>query len=117
MWSQGKEFSCDPTSTTDAGRSPDSSLLTHHHPHLPACHRRGRSVLLQTTRSARCRAHSQLPAVPHQRETSVAAHLYPNRLRTAVFLYPHTQPENPHRSHSVSPAGTLKAFLNAASLY
>src|SRR5712691_345246 len=62
MWSQGKEFSCDPTSTTNAGGSPDSSLLIHHHPDLPACHRRVRSALLQITRSARFRAHSLLSA-------------------------------------------------------
>src|SRR5579863_4875536 len=85
-----RSFSCDPTSTTDVGRSPDPSLLAHHHPHLPACHRRVRSVLLQTARSARCRAHSPLSAVPHQREPSVAVHLHPDRLRTPVFLYPHT---------------------------
>src|SRR5580700_977464 len=85
-----RSFSCDPTSTTDAGGSPDSSLLTHHHPDLPACHRRVCSALLQTTRSAGCRAHTLLSAVPHQRETSVAAHLHPDRLRAPVFLYPHS---------------------------
>ena len=74
-------------------------------PHLPACHRRVRSALLQATRSARCRAHSQLSAVPHQREASVAAHLYPNCLGTTVFLYPHTQPKNRDRAHSISSTG------------
>src|SRR5580698_8507790 len=39
-----RSFSCAPTSKTDAGGSPDSSLLAHHHPDLPACHRRVRSV-------------------------------------------------------------------------
>src|SRR5271155_1334956 len=34
MWSQRKEFRCDPTSTTDAGRSPDPPLLSDNHPWL-----------------------------------------------------------------------------------
>src|SRR5258708_4959263 len=109
MWSRRKEFSCDPTSTTDAGRSPDSSLLTHHHPDLPACHCRVRSALLQTTRSAGCRAHSLLSAVSHQGETSFPIHLHPDRLRTAVFLYPHTQPKNRNRAHPVSSTGKKTA--------
>src|SRR6266478_3569652 len=109
MWSQGKEFSCDTTSTTDAGGSPDSSLLAHHYSDLPACHRRVRSALLQTTRSARCRAHSLLSAVSHQGETSFPIHLHPDRLRTAVFLYPHTQPKNRDRAHPVSSTGKKTA--------
>src|SRR5258708_1307730 len=109
MWSQRKEFSCDPTSTTDAGRSPDSSLLTHHHPDLPACHCRVRSALLQTTRSAGCRAHSLLSAVSHQGETSFPIHLHPDRLLTPVFLYPHPQPKNRNRAHPVSSTGKKTA--------
>ena len=32
MWSQRKEFCCDPTSTTDAGGSPAPTLFSDHDP-------------------------------------------------------------------------------------
>src|SRR5579864_1062860 len=89
-----RSFRRDPTSTTDAGGSPDSSLLAHHYPDLPACPRRVRSTLWQTTRSARCRTHSLLPVVSHQGEARFTIHLHPDRLRPPVFLYPYSQTKN-----------------------
>src|SRR4029078_13392631 len=105
MWSQRKEFSCDPTATTNAGGSADSPVLAHYHTDLPARHRRVRPTLRQTTGSTWSRAHPALSTVSDQREESFAPHLHSGGVRTAVLLHPHAQPENRHRTHSVSPAG------------
>src|SRR5580658_3327641 len=109
MWSQRKEFCCDPTSTTDAGRPPDPPLFSDHDPAVPV---RGSGVcqaLRQTTRSTRCRAHSPLPVVPDQGKEGVDVHLRDDDLRTALLLYPYSAPEGCHRTHSVSAARTKAA--------
>jgi len=58
-------------------------------------------------RSARCRAHSQLPAVPHQRET-MSQPTYTKPSVHCGFLYPH-QPENQHRFAFRFPGGKKAA--------
>ena len=69
------------------------------------CGRRVRPALRQAARPTRCRAHSAVSAVPDQGEASIAVHLHPVGVRTAVFLYPHAEPKNRHRTHPVSAAG------------
>src|SRR5580704_3053682 len=60
MWSQRKEFCCDHTSTTDAGRPPDPPLFSDHDPAVSVRHQGVCQALRQTTRSARCRTHSSI---------------------------------------------------------
>src|SRR5712671_1774491 len=105
MRSQRKEFRRDPTSTTDAGGSPDPALLSHHHPDLSALYSRVCPALRQATGPARCRAHSSVPVVPDQREGSIAAHLHSDGLRAAVLLYPHAAPENLDGAHPLPAPG------------
>src|SRR5882724_807987 len=104
MWSQRKELRRDRTSTTDAGGSPDSPVFTHYHTHLPARRRRVRPTFRQTTRSAWSGAYSALSTVPDQREESLATHLHSGGMCAAVLLYPHAEPEDRHRAHTVSAA-------------
>ena len=80
-------------------------LLTHHHSDLSALHRRVRPALRQATGPARRRAHPPVPVVSDQREESIAAHLRPDGLRTAVLLHAHAEPENCDGAHSLSPPG------------
>src|ERR1700694_1538074 len=103
MRSQRKEFRRDPTSTTDAGGSPDPTVFAHHHPDLSARHSRVCPALRQATGSAQCRAHPPVPVVFGSGEESVAVHLHPGGLRTSILLYPHTEPENLDGTHPVSP--------------
>src|SRR4029078_2359268 len=109
MCSQRKELRRDPTSTTDAGGSPDSPVFTHHHTHLPARGRRVRPTFRQTTRSAWSRAYSALSTVPDQREENLAIHLHSGCMCVAILLYPHAGPENRHRAHTVSATRTKAA--------
>src|SRR5437868_14337195 len=104
MWSQRKEFCCDPTSTTDAGRSPDPPLFSDHDPAIPVRHQGVCQALREITRSARCRAHSQVAVDPDLRKEGVDIHLCADGLRTALLLYPYPPPEGRHRTHSVSAA-------------
>src|SRR5438034_10658535 len=104
MWSQRKELRRDPTSTTDAGGSPDSPVFTQYHTDLPARCRRVRPTLRQTTRSAWSGAYSALSTVPDQREEGLATHLHSGGMCAAVLLYPHAEPENRHRAYTVSAA-------------
>src|SRR3977135_581420 len=101
MRSQRKEFRCDPTSTTDAGGSPDPSLLTHHDSDLPARGHRVRPALRQATRPARRRANSAVPVVFDPGEESVASQLCPSGLRPALLLYPYAKPENLDGAYSL----------------
>src|SRR6202040_2039399 len=109
MWSQRKEFCCDPTSTTDAGGPPDPSLFSHHDSAIPVSSPGVRQALRQTTRSTRCRAHSPLPVVPDQGKEGVDVHLRDDDLRTSFLLYPYSAPEGRHRTDSVSAARTKAA--------
>src|ERR1700730_825127 len=105
MRSQRKEFPCDPTSTADAGRSPDPSVLTDNDSDLPALHSRVFPTLRQGTRPAGCRAHSPVPVVSDQREEGGSAHIHSSGLRTALPLYPHAEPENLDGAHSLPAPG------------
>src|SRR5262249_7984813 len=49
MWSEAKELRYDPTSTGDAGGSPDPELFTGHHATVPARCFRVRQTLPQAT--------------------------------------------------------------------
>src|ERR1700691_2686661 len=109
MWSQRKEFFCDLTSTTDAGGPPDPALFSDHDPAVPVRRSGVCQALRQTTRSARCRAHSPLPVVPNQGKEDVDIHLRDDDLRTSLLLYPYPAPEGRHRTHSVSAARTEAA--------
>src|SRR5580700_4330588 len=104
MWSQRKEFCCDHTATTDAGRPPDPPLFPDYHPALPVRRPGVFQALRQTTRSARRRAHSSISVVPNQGKESVDLHLRADDLRPALLLYPYAAPESRHRSHSISAA-------------
>src|SRR6266566_930778 len=104
MWSQRKEFRRDPTSTTNAGGSPDPPVLSHHHPDLPALYSRVCPTLRQATGPTRCRAHPPVPVIPDQREEGVAVHLHPDGLRTAFLLWPYLEPQNLAGTYSISPA-------------
>src|ERR1700683_845618 len=106
MWSQRKESCCDPTSTKDAGGPPDPPLFSDHDPAVSVRHQGVCQALRQTTRSARCRAHSSISVVPDQRKESIDVHLRADGLRTALLLYPYPAPEGHYRTHSVSTART-----------
>jgi hypothetical protein len=104
VWSQAKGVRCDPTSTAHAGGSPDPPLFTHHDPSLSALGRRVRSIFPPATRPTRVRAHPPVPTIPAQGQAGLAVRLYPVGVRAAVLVYPHAEPQNRDRTHSVSPA-------------
>jgi hypothetical protein len=97
MWSQRKEFCCDPTSTTDAGGSPGPALFSTctasgSLPNTSASH--PINSVLSTFGAFSC---------------SDDIHLRADDLRTAVLLYPHAAPEGRHRAHPVPAARTEAA--------
>src|SRR3974390_778853 len=104
MRSQRKEFRCDPTSTADAGGSPDPPLFTDYYPGVPARGRGVRPVFRDLAGPAARRTHPAVPVVPDPREEGIAIHTGADRLRTAVPVYPHVASESFSRAHPVSPA-------------
>src|SRR6202050_5541452 len=109
MWSQRKEFCCDPTSTTDAGRPPDPALFSDHDSAVSVRRSGVCQALRQTTGSTRCRAHSPLPVVPDQGKEGVDIHLRNDDVGTSLVLPPYSAPEGLHRTDSVSAARTKAA--------
>src|ERR1700733_285950 len=67
-----RSFAYDPTSTADAGGSPDPPLFAHHDSPLSALGRRVCSTLPQATRPTRPRADSPVPVVPDQGQGGIA---------------------------------------------
>src|ERR1039457_1413263 len=63
VWVIGKGDSCDPFTQDDAGRTPASQLLCHHHAQLPAGGKRLRQAFWQVSRQARPQRTSNLPSL------------------------------------------------------
>src|SRR5258708_17719232 len=110
MWSQRKELRCDPTSTADDGGSTDPPLFAHHDSSVSALGRRVCPTLSPVARPTRPRTYSAIPVVLDPEKTGIAVHLCPTGLRAALLLYPHPEPANRDRPHSISAARTKAAI-------
>src|SRR6266478_5938586 len=63
VWVIGKGDSCDPFTKNDAGGTPASQLLCHHHAQLPAGGKRFCQAFSQVSRQARPQRTSNLPSL------------------------------------------------------
>src|ERR1035438_552746 len=80
VWVIGKEDSCDPFTQDDAGGTPASQLLCHHHAQLPAGGKRFCQAFWQVSRQARPQRTSNLSSLcPPEKEATrrACSALYP----------------------------------------